>query len=88
MGICSVGKTANICWERRVNRPIPQVPSLLSRLSCLPLGSKALKSVYVNNIRSLLLLCYFIPSGYFLPGETTLHKVRAHQQCALKELLY
>lgn len=26
MGICSVGKTANICWERRVNSSVPQVP--------------------------------------------------------------
>lgn len=30
MGICSVGKTANICWERRVNTSVAQVPTLLA----------------------------------------------------------
>lgn len=40
MGIRSVGKTVHICWERKVNRPIPRVP-LPALLTLLAATSEA-----------------------------------------------
>lgn len=68
MGICSVGKTANICWVHRVNKPSTAglLPGLLTPLA----SSSKSNKIFVYIVFQLLILC--ISSVPSLPGPNML----------------